>query len=392
MSDSTTLEKTVETAANTAVAVQSLALSQFRSYAHVRLEPEGRSVVLTGENGAGKTNILEAVSLLAPGRGLRRAKLSEIDRLGGAGPWAVAATVATPRGEVQIGTGRDAASNAESDKRLVKIDGKPARSHTALAPYVAIVWLTPESDRVFLEGPYARRKFLDRLVYGFDPDHAARVASYDYAMRERNRLLYERRGDAQWLSTLERKMAETSVAIAAARLDTVAHLNAVMRGSQLSFPKAELALAGFVESRLMNAETALAIEEALAATLAASRVDDAQSGRSSQGAHRSELSVTHLAKNMEAALCSTGEQKALLLAIALAEARAGAIWHGRSPILLFDEVAAHLDAQKRAELFEEIHDVGAQAWMTGTDVELFQGMRDMAPIFRVENGVVNSSF
>lgn len=366
--------------------INTLNLHEFRNYAHLSLDVGGASVVLTGHNGAGKTNILEAVSLLAPGRGMRRARLSEMDRLGG-GAWVISATLDTPQGEVQIGTGRDD-SAPETDKRLVRIDGKPARGHTALAEHVSIVWLTPENDQLFMEGPSARRKFLDRLVYGFDPEHASRVAAYEYAMRERNRLLADRRADPHWLSTLERKMAEKSLAIAVARMETAAHLNQTMQESRLSFPKADMNLTGFAEKFLAEGAPALHAEDAMAEALERSRHEDAQSGRSSFGAHKSELGVVHVAKAMPAELCSTGEQKALLLSIVLAEARAGARWHGRVPLMLLDEVVSHLDASRRAELFEEIQASGAQAWMTGTDAEMFAGMRGNARFFEVENAHV----
>jgi DNA replication and repair protein RecF len=248
-SDTALLERPAIASSHT-IAVRSLALTGFRNYAQLRLEPDAASVILTGPNGAGKTNILEAVSLLAPGRGMRRAKLAEMDcktpspfqgEGQGEGPipgrerenkkgWVIAAQVDTPQGEAQIGTARDTAEG-ETDKRLVRIDGRTLRSHNELAPYVAVVWLTPQMDQLFQEGQSARRKFLDRLVYGFDAEHASRINAFEYVMRERNRLLSERRGDAQWLASLESKMAERSVAIAAARMQTVAHLNEEMRRS-----------------------------------------------------------------------------------------------------------------------------------------------------------------
>jgi len=372
----------------TVTSISSLTLTDFRNYRHLRLELDARPVVLVGHNGAGKTNLLEAVSFLAPGRGMRRAKIAEVNRQGGSA-WVVAAKVETAMGEVQIGTGRDPASAAESDKRLVRINGAPVRGANALAEYVSAVWLTPENDKLFLEGQSARRRFLDRLVYGFDAGHADRVAAYEYAMRERNRLLSAGRADPHWLDALERKLAENACAIAGARLEAIAHLNQSMRESPRSFPKAALALSGFADDRLIAGEKALVIEDALAQALAHARPQDAVTGRTSLGAHRSELTVTHAAKNMEAAFCSTGEQKVLLLSIVLAEARVGAAWRGRVPLLLLDEVAAHLDATRRAELFEEIQSIGAQAWMTGTDAHLFEEMLGKSALFRVENAILN---
>lgn len=374
------------------ISVLSLSLTDFRNYESLTLDTGGGSVILTGHNGAGKTNLLEAVSFLAPGRGMRRAVLSEVDRVGG-GAWTVSAELRTHAGEMQIGTGRDASMGEEADKRRVRIDGKPARGAAALAEHVSLAWLTPQMDQLFIEGNSARRRFLDRLVYGFDPAHASRVNAYEQAMRERNRLLAQQRqgagrADPFWLEALERKMAEGAVAIAAARLQAVSQLGDAIMQSTRSFPKAHLALSGDAEDALSQGEPALAVESSLAAALAAARGLDGASGRASVGAHRSRLSVTHAEKNMEAARCSTGEQKALLLAITLAEARAGAKWHARVPILLLDEVVAHLDPVRREELFQEIHDVGAQTWMTGTDTHLFEGMRDTAGVFRVENGRV----
>ena len=387
------------------VFLTSLTLTDFRNYAYARLELDDRPVVLVGSNGAGKTNLLEAVSFLTPGRGMRRAKIAEVGRQG-AVPWVISAHINTLHGEIQIGTGREALpisppqaggmKGGDNDKRLVRINGAPTRSANALAEYVSAVWLTPENDKLFLEGQSARRRFLDRLVYGFDPGHAERVSAYEYAMRERNRLLSHSgfsagRADPQWLDTLERKLAETATAIGAARLDAATHLNQSMEVSPRSFPKAALTLSGFAEDRLAAGEKAILIEEALAAALHNTRAHDAQSGRTSLGAHRSELTVMHCMKHMEAAFCSTGEQKALLLSIVLAEARVSTAWRKRAPLLLLDEVAAHLDSIRRAELFEEIQAIGVQAWMTGTDRYLFEEMHGKACIFQVENGVVSTN-
>lgn len=371
----------------TPCAVTTLSLIHFRNHAHTRLEPGAESVILTGHNGAGKTNILEAVSLLAPGRGLRRARLCDIDSKSASGqPWAVSAHIRNAHGDVQIGTGRDPASQ-DGDKRIVRIDGTPARSHTALAEHISIAWLTPREDGLFMEGGTARRKFLDRLVYGFDPTHATRVNAYEYAMRERNRLLADARGaDTHWLTSLERKMAETGAAIAHARLEAINHINHVMQASPLSFPKAALSIAGFTEDALARGDVALQAEDALAEALERNRREDAGAGRTLIGVHRSALTVLHLGRNMEAEFCSTGEQKALLLALTLAEARASARWHHRVPVLLLDEVAAHLDKAKRRELFDELSDIGAQAWMTGTDEALFDGID--ARRWRVEAGTL----
>jgi len=351
--------------------VRTLSLSHFRNYHSVRIEVSDSPVVLIGPNGAGKTNVLEAISLLTPGRGIRRAKLSDIDRMDSSAPWAVAAEVAGLRGETSIGTGRSA-DEENSEKRIVKIDGKAARSQTELGSVFAALWLTPQMDNLFIEGGTARRKFLDRLIYSFDGEHATRVNAYDFAMRERNRLLQDGRADPVWLCALEQKMAEQGIAIAVARQHGIEGLNNAVMLSAHSFPKVYLSLAGFVEDALAQ-RSALETEEAFKEKLAAARAQDAATGRTGTGIHRSELGVLHVEKNMVAERCSTGEQKALLVSIILAQARAGAAWHGRIPALLLDEVVTHLDATRRAELFAELSSLGAQSWLTSTDRDLFGG-------------------
>jgi len=370
-----------------ALAVTRLTLTRFRGYEHARLEPDRRPVALIGPNGAGKTNLLEAVSFLAPGRGLRGAKLSEIERIGsppGAG-WAVAATLETPRGPVEIGTGRDGAH--EGDRRVVRIDDHPVKGQTALAEHVAVVWLTPQMDRLFLESSSGRRRFLDRLVFGFDPAHAGRLSRYEHTLRERARLLRDGRFDDGWLSGLEDQMVSAGVAVAAARRDVVQRLRAACARSVGPFPGADLAVLGTVETWL-DEGPALAAEDMLRVALRASRRTDAEAGGAAVGPHKSDLSVRHHAKDMPAALCSTGEQKALLIAIVLANARLLAAERGAAPLLLLDEVAAHLDEDRRAALFGEILALGSQAWMTGTDRSVFEPLADDACRFRVEDAHV----
>jgi DNA replication and repair protein RecF len=371
-----------------AVAVRRLTLTDFRCYAAARLDADARPLVLTGPNGAGKTNLLEAISFLAPGRGLRRARLSEVDRRG-AGAWAVAAELEGPRGHVRIGTGRDAARDG-AERRLVRIDGAPARGQTALAEHVNTVWLTPLMDRLFLEGASARRRFLDRLVFGFDADHAGRVAAYEYALRERGRLLRDGRSDGSWFTALEDTMARHGIAIAAARRDVTQRLSAACAEGAGPFPAAELALEGAVEGWLAEMP-ALAAEDRLRAVLAAGRRDDAATGGAGFGPHRADLAVRHLATGMPAAQCSTGEQKALLLSILLAHARLQAELRGAAPLLLLDEVAAHLDATRREALFGEILALRAQAWLTGTDRALFQSLAGSAQFVAVENATLQSN-
>jgi DNA replication and repair protein RecF len=377
--------------------VTRLRLTGFRSYQRLGLELDGRPVVLVGANGAGKTNLLEAVSLLTPGRGLRRARLDDLGYRAPAAPagadWAIAATVATADGPVEIGTGvvADAASEA-TERRLVRIDGAPARSQTALGRLVSAIWLTPEMDRLFVEGRSARRRFLDRLVFGFDAPHARRLNAYERAMAERNRLLRDSRAtgrapDAAWLEALEGRMAEDGVAVAAARRALVERLGAACALRSGPFPAAEIALDGVVEGWLAAAP-ALAVEDRMRAGLAAARPDDAAAGRATLGVHRSDLVVRHAAKGVGAAHCSTGEQKALLISIVLADARLQGLERGTAPLVLLDEIAAHLDAPRRHALFDEVTALGAQAWMTGTDAATFAPLGAQAQHLRIVDGRV----
>ncbi|HLB79168.1 MAG TPA: DNA replication/repair protein RecF [Dongiaceae bacterium] len=379
------------------VALLRLDLSDFRCYVRATVEVDARPVVATGPNGAGKTNLLEAISFLAPGRGLRHARLCAVDRRAPAAtanaaprPWAVAARLARPEGVIEIGTGRDPA--AERPRRAVKIDGAFVRGPAAFADLVGVLWLTPDMDRLFLDGPAERRRFLDRLVYGFDPDHAARVAAYDHALRERARLLRDARraGEAGWLAALEEQMAARGVAIAAARRDLVSRLQGAIAAGVGRFPRPGLGVEGAVE-RWLDTMPALAAEEALRDRLAAARRHDAETGGAAWGPHRSDFAVTHLGRGLPAAECSTGEQKALLIAVVLAQARLQAAVRGAPPVLLLDEVAAHLDAVRRAALFDEILALGAQAWLTGTDEALFAPLGDDAQFLRVRDAAIARS-
>ena len=381
-------------AAAARLAVTRLTLTDFRGYASARLAVDERPVVLTGPNGAGKTNLLEALSLLAPGRGIRRAKLAEIDRRvpparpGNAAPgaWAIAATVTTPKGSVQIGTGRDAQSDS-GERRLLRIDGAAAKSQAALAEHISLVWLTPQMDRLFAEGSAARRRFLDRLVFGFDPAHAARVGAYEQAMRERARLLRDGPADPAWLGALEERMAEHGIAVAAARREVTARLDTVCRAARGPFPGALLALTGEIEHWL-DSLPALAAEEELKRRLVASRRLDGESGTTLIGPHRGDLAVRHAGTGMAAAECSTGEQKALLIAVLLAQARLQAEQRGTAPVMLLDEVTAHLDATRRAALFAEIVGLGVQAWLTGTEPGLFAELERQGQFFGVADGTI----
>ncbi len=369
------------------LAVLRLALREFRCYRQAAIETDGASVVLTGPNGAGKTNLLEAVSFLAPGRGLRRAGLAEIERHGAETRWAVSATVTQPTGPVTIGTGRDPDAGEDSERRVVRIDGQTQRGPVVLGDLVALSWLTPAMDRLFADGSSARRRFVDRLALGFDPDHARRVAAYEQAMRERAKLLERGSADPAWIAALEETMAGEGVAVAAARKQMVDRLARAVEETEGPFPVPGLALTGEL-ALWLEQMPALEAEEKLAASLAQSRRRDAEAGRAGAGPHRDDLSVTFRAKNQAARLCSTGEQKALLVAIVLAHARLVMAERGQPPLLLLDEIAAHLDASRRAALFQEIGRIGAQAWMTGTDEMLFTPLNGRARFFRVTDATV----
>lgn len=382
-----------QTPAPRRLAVRRLSLTRFRNYASATLEVDGPAVVLAGPNGAGKTNLLEAVSFLAPGRGLRRARLSEVDRVvpGDASPptaataWAVAARIEGKLGATAIGTGRD--PEAEGERRLVRIDGVPAKSQAVLADHVTVSWLTPAMDRLFMDGASGRRRFLDRLVFAFDPEHSTRVNGYEHAWRERNRLIRDGVRDSAWYAALEETLAATGVAVAAARAALVARLNRVCAATAEPFPAASLALDGTVDRWLQEAP-ALDVEDRLRATLAAGRRPSGAGMGSpeAEGPHRSDLAVRHVPKDMPAERCSTGEQKALLVGIVLAHARLQAVDEGAAPILLLDEVAAHLDDRRRAALFEAVLALGGQAWLTGTDRGVFAPIADRAQIVEVTDG------
>jgi len=390
-----------------ATAVTRLVLTEFRNYPTLRLNVEPVPVVLSGANGAGKTNLIEALSFLAPGRGLRRARLSDVTRTGSE-RWAVAATLAGAAGPVDVGTGLEAiaedsdgdAESAASLRRLVRIDGAPARSVNALADIAVVSWLTPQMDGLFIDGASDRRRFLDRLVYGFDSGHARRVAAYEKALRERSRLLRERRGDDAWLSALEDTIAGHGIAVAAARRDAVSRLSGAMESGfggsggssgggsdDDSFPRAQVSVSGTVEDWLAELP-AVEAETRFRDSLSSSRMLDATTGGAQVGPHKSDLIVVHVAKAMPAFLCSTGEQKALLIAIVMADARLQAARLGRAPLLLLDEVAAHLDDVRREALYAEIRAIGAQAWLTGTDPGLFDALAGVAQFMTVKDGIV----
>ncbi len=375
-------------AAPALLAVRQLRLTDFRNYRQLRLDCGPEPVVLVGPNGAGKTNLIEALSFLAPGRGLRRARLDEVARRPDATSWAVAATLDTPEGRLAIGTGLEPARGEGGvPRRVVRIDGRPAASQTALGLHVAAVWLTPQLDRLFLDGAGERRRFVDRLVTALHPEHAGDVAAYENALRQRARLLADGNRDPHWFTALEDTMARHGVALAANRADTVQRLDAAARLGVGPFPRAARAMTGEVDGWIA-AMAAIDAEDRLRAELAANRLRDAEAGTTSTGPHRSDLAVRHLDLDLPAAEGSTGQQKALLVSIALAHARLVTLSRGRPPLLLLDEIAAHLDSERRAALFEEVVALGVQSWMTGTDAELFRPLAGRAQVLRVDDGAV----
>ena len=366
-----------------------LTLSDFRNYASLRLDPGPGLVALTGPNGAGKTNLIEAISLLAAGRGLRGALFEDLARQGGNRGWAIAAHVSSPGGDTQLGTQWTPESDSQSQTRQVVIDGVAQKSPGILAHHLRLIWLTPAMDRLFAGPASDRRRFLDRLVAANDPEHASRVLVFEKLMRERNLLLEEMRPEAAWLAGLEAQMAEAAAAIAAARLHAVQalqnHIKFLLKGS--AFPASILGLQGDLEDRL-KAMPAVQAEDEYRRLLSESRGQDKAAGRTLSGPHRSDLLVTHEPKSMAAALCSTGEQKALLIGLILAQASSVAEESGAAPVLLLDEVAAHLDVKRRAGLFETLSQLGAQSFMTGTDRQLFDGLGKTADFLHVEGGIV----
>ncbi len=368
--------------------VYSLSLTAFRNYTQALLDlPRDPPplIVLTGPNGAGKTNLLEAISLLVPGRGLRNARLGEVQNVAEPRPWAVFARGHGLSGDFSIGTGRD--PDAATERRVVRINGQNAAGQTALADHVTAIWLTPQMDGLFRDGASERRRYLDRLVFGLDPAHAGRVSRYDKLLRERSRLLREGGADDAWLTALEGNLAETGLAIAAARRQLVQALAAACDRAQGPFPKPMIALDGWLETALAE-QPALSVEDGYRAALAEGRRRDAETGGAMHGPHRSDLRVGHAAKDMPAALCSTGEQKALLIALTLANARMLTAERGGAPLMLLDEVVAHLDGERRAALFDQLAALGSQCWLTGTDPALFDMPSGDAIFFIVSEGRV----
>jgi DNA replication and repair protein RecF len=373
------------------LAIRRLTLKNFRNYSDLRVDIDARAIVLTGANGAGKTNLLEAISMLVPGRGLRGAALDELIRHG-CEDWAVAAEILSLGGDVTLGTAfrnKAAEETPANAARQVVIDGAVQKSPGSLARYMRLLWVTPPMDRLF-SGPRGdRRRFFDRLAVAVDADHASRLARFDKLIRERNRLLASDNSDLGWLASLEHRMAEEAVALAAGRLFALESLEGFAgRPVESTFPWVRLSLEGEIESDLKRLP-AVQVEDRYRRMLHDSRKRDRVAGRTLIGPHRSDLKVVHGPKGIEAGICSTGEQKAMLVGIVLALARAMKnTLGGMLPVLLLDEAVAHLDAERRIGLFHELRETGAQYWLTGTDKALFDGMDPHAAFYAVGDGAL----
>lgn len=370
--------------------IRNLKLHNFRSYHQAALEHIVPGlIVLSGPNGAGKTNILEAISLLTPGKGLRGARTMEIQSQNAHDPWAVVARLHTRFEDVTIGTGRDP-NHGPAEKRTVRINGQNAKNQHILAEYLSCIWLTPQMDRLFIDSSRERRRFLDRLVFSFDPGHAGRITRYENALAQRSKLLREGKGDPAWLEGLEEQMAETGTAIAAARIDFVERLQTACRETKNDhFPRARFRVNGKLENKLEQNSKALDIEDFFKSSLRQNRLKDAITGGAETGPHKSDLNVILDEKNMPAGQCSTGEQKALLIGLILAHARLIAAARFHPPILLLDEVAAHLDEERRAALYSILTDLNAQVFLTGTDNDLFESIKTTAQFFSVEKETIS---
>ncbi|MCP1911223.1 DNA replication and repair protein RecF [Bradyrhizobium elkanii] len=367
--------------------IHRLSLTHFRNYRTATLQVAGDMVVLVGPNGAGKTNCMEAVSFLSPGRGLRRATLEDIADNQGDGSWAVSAEVEGALGLATLGTGIDPPTGDAGSARRCRIDREPVGSATAFGDHLRIVWLTPAMDGLFMGAASERRRFFDRLVLAIDSEHSSRVSALERSLRSRNRLLEVRNYDDHWCDAIERETAELAVAVAASRGQTAAKLAVMLRerGAASAFPSAEIMLDGWMENALLQ-EPATAVEDRYREILRASRPRDAAAGRTLDGPHLTDLQVVYAPKNMPARDASTGEQKALLIGLVLAHATMVAEMTGIVPLLLLDEVVAHLDPNRRKALFDEFAKLGAQVWMTGADPAAFVDIGPRGEIFDVESG------
>ncbi len=376
----------------TSAFIRRLTLSNFRSYHAAQIElGQAGPVVLTGANGAGKTNLIEAISLLAPGRGLRRASMEELAFSEGDGAWAVSAEIEGMLGLATLGTGIDPPAGEDSaPSRICRIDRESVGSAAAFADHLRVVWLVPAMDPLFNGPASERRRFLDRLVLAVDAQHSSRVAALERSLRSRNRLLEDAHSDSHWLDAVEHETAEVAVAVAAARAETVGRLAGALAGGRdqaPEFPLAEIALDGWME-KLLPHHSAIEIEDRYRALLKDNRARDAAAGRTLDGPHLSDLSVTHAGKGIAASQASTGEQKALLIRLVLAHAGLIKDMTGFAPLLLLDEIIAHLDPTRRAALYDALANLGAQVWMTGADPAAFGDIVGRAQVFEVRSGAV----
>jgi DNA replication and repair protein RecF len=368
--------------------ISRLRLSNFRSYSSAAIDCNSSHIVLTGANGAGKTNILEAISLLSTGRGLRRAKFSSLNKIDASenqeSLWAVALTIETPNGEIDIGTGA-----TPDGARKIRINGANAKSIQELTPYIRLLWLTPDMDGLFRGPSTDRRRFFDRLVSTLIPDHSISVSQYEKAMRQRNKLLSESADDA-WLNAIETQMAQFSAAIYFARIDCLGHLERLLNENidKNAFPSSSLSLTPLFENDIAPASSSI-LEASLIKHWKQMRAFDTSAGRTTTGVHKTDLNVTHKQKNIPAILCSTGEQKALLVGLILAHASLVKKMTNITPILLLDEIGAHLDEKRRQALYESLDKLNCQCWMSGTDIMLFESLKGKAEIFDITNGRIS---
>ena len=371
--------------------IRRLTLTHFRNYRAASLRTTADLVVLVGPNGAGKTNCIEAISLLSPGRGLRRATLDDIADIQGDGSWAVSAEVEGAEGLSTLGTGIDPPQTDTNTTRRCRIDREPVTSATAFGDHLRIVWLTPAMDQLFMGAASERRRFFDRLVLAIDSQHSSRVSALDRSLRSRNRLLEDRHFDAHWADAIERETAELAVAVAAMRAQTLTRLSAALdaRAQNSAFPAAAIRLDGWMENALVS-EPATAIEDRYRLLLRDNRARDAAAGRTLIGPHLTDLQVVYAPKNMPARDASTGEQKALLIGLVLAHAGLVADMTGIAPLLLLDEVVAHLDPGRRRALFDELAKLGSQVWMTGADPLAFADIGSAAEMFEVADGAISA--
>jgi DNA replication and repair protein RecF len=370
--------------------IHRLTLTHFRNYRRASLETHGDVVVLVGPNGAGKTNCLEAISFLSPGRGLRRATLEDVGDNQGDGSWAVSAEVEGALGLATLGTGIEPpGSDGPASSRRCRIDREPVNSASAFGDHLRMVWLTPSMDGLFLGGASERRRFFDRLVLAIDSEHSSRVTALERSLRSRNRLLEVRNYDDHWCDAIERETAELAVAVATTRAHTATKLAAMLRerGQASAFPSAQIMLDGWMENALLT-EPATSVEDRYRQILRDSRARDAAAGRTLDGPHLTDLQVIYAPKHMPARDASTGEQKALLIGLVLAHANLVAEMTGLTPLLLLDELVAHLDPSRRAVLFNELAKLGAQVWMTGADPATFSEVGAGGEIFEVNSGQI----